>query len=107
MFKDAIVDITLAGATDYMVRDQEVDVLDDTSYLVCVQKDSVAEGLICNQEEGEGLDCNTKDGDGSEDDSDLNVNFEDSDEDVIEISEEVVVDNKDVKGKGKDKGKGK
>lgn len=34
--EDAIMDITMEEATDYMVCDQEVDVLDDTSYLVHV-----------------------------------------------------------------------
>lgn len=48
--EDAIMNITLEGATDYMVCDQEVDVLDDTLYLVHVQKDLLVEGLICNQE---------------------------------------------------------
>lgn len=46
--EDAIVDITLEWTIDYMLCDQEVDILDVTPYLVRVQKDSVAEGLIRN-----------------------------------------------------------
>lgn len=48
MFEDAIVNIISEGIIDYMLCDQEVDILDDTPYLVRVQKDSVAERLICN-----------------------------------------------------------
>lgn len=74
-------------------------------YLIRVQKYSVAEGLICNENKDEGLYCNQKDGGGSEDDDALNVNFEDSYEDAIGIREEIVVDKEDGKGKGKEKGK--
>ncbi|KAL5078569.1 hypothetical protein RYX36_006990 [Vicia faba] len=55
--EDAIVNITLDGTTEHVVCDQD-DILDDTNYLVSVQTDSVAEGLICNQEDGEALECN-------------------------------------------------
>lgn len=59
-YEDAIVDITLEGTINYMVCDQEADILDDTPYPVHVQKDYVAERLICNQDEDEGLECNQK-----------------------------------------------
>lgn len=106
MSEDAIMDITLEGTIDYMVCGQEADILDVTPYLVRVQKDSVAERLICNQDENEGLECNQedeglecnqKDGGGSEIDSALNVNFGDSDEDAIRIGGEIVVDKEDGK----------
>ena len=76
MFKDAIVNIISEGIIDYMLCDQEVDILDDTPYLVRVQKDLVAERLICNQAEDEGMECNEEDEDGgSENNSDLKVNW--------------------------------
>ncbi|KAI5412440.1 hypothetical protein KIW84_057205 [Lathyrus oleraceus] len=72
------------GTTYYMLCDQEDDILDGPPYLVRFQKDSVAEGLICNQVEDGGLECNQEDEDGgNENNSALNVNFEDYDEDVI------------------------
>lgn len=95
--EDAIVDIPLEGTTDYMV---------------CIQKDSVAEGLIRKQDEDKGLEhnqedegmkCNQKYGGSSENDSALNVNFEDFDEDAIGIGEETAMDEEDGKGKGKAK----
>ncbi|CAK8539873.1 unnamed protein product [Lathyrus sativus] len=99
-----------------IVCDQEDDILDGTPYLVSVQTDSVAEGLICNQDDHQGLECNQEDeglgcnqkhvGD-SEDDSILNVNFEDFGEDSIGIAKEIVVDKDEGKGKMKDKLKGK
>ncbi|XP_050888971.1 transcription factor iws1-like [Lathyrus oleraceus] len=98
------MDITLEETTDYMLCDQEADILDFTPYLVRVQKDSVDEGLICNQDENEDLECNQEDEDGgNENDSALNVNFEDFDEDAIGIGEEIILDKED--GKGKEKGK--
>ncbi|CAL5215317.1 unnamed protein product [Lathyrus oleraceus] len=57
-----------------------------------VQKDFVAKRLICNEDKDEGLECNQKDGNGNENDSALNVNFEDSDEDAIGIDEEISID---------------
>lgn len=41
VFEDAIMDITLERTTDYMLCDQEFDILDDTPYLVRVQKDQM------------------------------------------------------------------
>ncbi|KAL5059723.1 hypothetical protein RYX36_031327, partial [Vicia faba] len=52
----------LDRTTEHIVSDQD-DILDDTPYLVSVQTDLVAEGLICNQEDAEGLECNKEDED--------------------------------------------
>lgn len=83
MSEDATMDITLEGALIIWYVIKKLMYWIDTPYLIRVKKNSVAEGLICNQEEDEGLDFNQKDGGGSEYEHALNMNFGDSDDDVI------------------------